>query len=167
MRKGRSPPGQGERVCWGRVPDTRSRPSTMLDAWTTGHSPATGGGVEAASSQGLSPVLGDRGVSLGRAVERDHVVLQHWLRLHRQVDKRGVCGEKRCPCRLRCFVHHGLGEHEGKGQQFHHQQPLPRWSSENWGPQQGAPSVPGSARFRPSWQWGQDSCYGFKLLFSP
>ena len=62
-------------------------------------------GVGGPPQQGLSPVLGDRGVGLGRAVERDHVVLQHWLRLHRQVDKWGVCGEKRRPCRLWCCVH--------------------------------------------------------------
>ena len=52
-----------------------------------------------ASPAGLLPVLGDGGVGLCRAVKRDHVVLQHGLWLYRQVDKRGVCGEKRRPCR--------------------------------------------------------------------
>lgn len=52
-----------------------------------------------ASPAGLLPVLGDGGVGLCRAVKRDHVVLQHWLWLHRQVDKWGVCREKGCPCR--------------------------------------------------------------------
>lgn len=39
------------------------------------------------------PVLRDGRVGLGRAVELDGVVLQDWLRLHRQVHQGGVCKE--------------------------------------------------------------------------
>lgn len=170
MRKRQGPPGRGGvNGCAGE--GSRTPTADQAPCWTPGPQLTAlrqAGVSRGPPQQGLSPVLGDRGVGLGRAVERDHVVLQHWLRLHRQVDQWGVCGEKRCLCRLRCCVHRGLGEHEGKGQRFHPQglseQPLPWWSPENWGPRQGVPSVPGSARIRASWQWAQDSCYGFKLL---
>lgn len=39
----------------------------------------------------ISPVLGDRGIGLGRAVEFDHVPLHDWLGLHRQIDQGWIC----------------------------------------------------------------------------
>lgn len=84
-----------------RTPTVDQAPCRMPR--TTGDAPVTRRGVQGAtvwaSPAGLLPVLGDGRVGLCRAVKRDHVVLQHWLWLHRQVDKWGVCREKRCPCR--------------------------------------------------------------------
>lgn len=86
---------------------------------TTSDTPVIGRGAEGSSGQamppqqGLLPVLGDSRVGLCRAVECDNIVLQHWLWFHRQVDKWGVCREKRSPCRLGSSVR-GFGNAWGR-----------------------------------------------------
>ena len=160
MRKRRSPPGQGKVNGCARE-GSRTPTTDQAPCWTPGPQVTAlrqAGVSRGPPQQGLSPVLGDRGVGLGRAVERDHVVLQHWLRLHRQVDERGVCGEKRRLCRLRCCVHHGLGEHEGKGQQF-----TPRVSQSSHSP--GGPQKTGglSRGFPLSLEVPESGCPGSGL----
>lgn len=96
----KDPAGEGEGSC---VPTVNQPVRCVLG--TTNDTPCDWqglGGVQGpgcASSAGLLPVLGDSWVGLCRAVERDNVVLQHWLWFHRQVDKWGVCREKRFLCK--------------------------------------------------------------------